>query len=244
MVRRRRRPERWHDSHGQDPNDAENRVVDIFDEVEEDLRAERAERLMKRYGWLMILAAVLIVGAAAGYEAWTRWQARQDAAVAARYVSAMNAVEAAPAADPAARTALIGPLAQIAETAPEGYLTLARLRAAGLMADAGDLQSAVAMWNSVSADAKADPLLRDLASLLVTQHQLDSGDPAQLAARLEPLAVPGNAWAALAKEQLAILDLRLGKTDEAKAKLHALSIDIGAPAGARARAGALLAGLG
>lgn len=219
-------------------------MVDIFDEVEEDLRAERAERLMKRYGWVMVVVAVLVVAGASGYEVWTRWQGRQDAGVAARYVSAMNAVDQAPAANPAARAALLAPLEQLASTAPEGYRTLARLRAAGVMADAGDLQNAVAMWNSVAADAKADPLLRDLASLMATQRQLDNGDPAQLSARLEPLALPGNAWASLAKEQLAVLDLRQGKTEDAKTKLRALSIDITAPDGVRARAGALLAGLG
>jgi hypothetical protein len=220
------------------------RVADIFDEVEEDLRAERAERLMRRYGWLMVAAAVLVVGAAAAYELWTRSQGQQDAAVAARYVSAMNAIEQAPPADIAARTAQIGLLEQLAAAAPEGYKTLARLRAAGLMADAGDLRNAVATWNSVAADTAADPLLRDLASLMAAQRQLDSGDPAQLSARLGPLALPGNPWAPLAQEQLAVLDLRLGKTEDAKAKLHALSIDITAPAGVRARAGALLAGLG
>ena len=108
----------------------------------------------------------------------------------------------------------------------------------------GDLPGALTLWNDVAADSAADPLLRDLASLMAAQRQLDGGDPAQLAARLQPLAQPGNPWAALAKEQLALLDLRQSKTEDAKAKLHALSINIGAPSGVRARAAALLAGLG
>ena len=41
-----------------------------------------------------------------------------------------------------------------------------------------------------------------------------------------------------------MLDLRLGKVDEARKSLQALSIDILAPAGLRQRASALLAGLG
>jgi hypothetical protein len=219
-------------------------VVDIFDEVEEDLRAERAQRLAKKFGWLVVAAAVLVVAAAAAWQLRTRWQARQDASVASRYVAAMNAVEQGPASDAAARKAQIVPLEQLAANAPEGYRTLARLLAAGLKADSGDLGGAVALWDEVAADSAADPLLRDLASLMATQHQLDHGDPAQLEARLQALTQPGNAWAPLAREQLAMLDLRQGKVDDAKANLRVLQADITAPAGVRARAGALLAGLG
>ena len=77
-------------------------------------------------------------------------------------------------------------------SAPEGYRTLARLREAALKADAGDLPGALALWDQVAADASADPLLRDLASLLWAEHQIDSGDPALLEARLKALAAPEN----------------------------------------------------
>jgi hypothetical protein len=217
-------------------------VVDIFDEVEEDLRAERAQKLAKKYGWLIILAAVAIVGGVAGWQVWVRWQTQQDASVASRFVAAQTAIEqAAPGA------VTNGPLATLdllAARGPEGYKTLARLRAAAVKADSGDLTGAVALWNAVAADSDADTLLRDLASLTAATRQIDQGDPAQIQARLEPLAVFGNPWSALAREQLAILDLRQGKADEAKTKLKALSIDFEAPSGVRARAAALLAGLG
>jgi len=45
-------------------------VVDIFDEVDEELRAERAQQLLKRYGGVIIAGAILIVGAAAGWQGW------------------------------------------------------------------------------------------------------------------------------------------------------------------------------
>lgn len=220
-------------------------VVDIFDEVEEDLRAERAEKLLKRYGWLLIAVAVAIVGGAAGWQLWTRYQNRQDAAAAARYVAVQSALDQPTSALSAgARAGQIATLDQMAATAPEGYKTLARLRAAGLTADAGNLPAAVALWNDVAADPNADPLLRDLASLLATEREFDHADPAQLEARLKPLAAPGNPWAALAQEQLAMLDLRQGKLDDGRKKLQALSFSPDAPSGLRARAAALLTGLG
>jgi hypothetical protein len=215
-------------------------VVDIFDEVEEDLRAERAARLLKRYGWLLIVAAVAVVGAAISWQLWSRHQTQLDAAAATRFVAVQNATDQPGPAKPEQ----IAALDQLAATGPEGYKTLARLRAAALKADAGDLPGAESLWNAVASDSSADGLLRDFASLMAVGHDLDHGDPAMLEGRLKPLAEPGNAWSSLAREQLAMLDLRQGKVDDARKTLQALSIDIDAPAGLRQRAAALLAGLG
>ena len=128
--------------------------------------------------------------------------------------------------------------------ADEGYATLARLREAALKADAGDLQGAAAGWDRVAGDSSADPLLRDLASLLWAQHLIDSGDPSLLEARLKAMATPDNPWRALAEEQLALLSLRQGQVDQAKTTLRRLAHDMAAPSGVRGRASALLSRLG
>jgi hypothetical protein len=217
-------------------------VVDIFDEVDEELRAERAQRLLKRYAGLIIAAAVLIVCAAGGWQAWRWWQAKQDTAAGQRYLTAMARLQLPAAA--ANRQDVVNDFNALAQTAPDGYRTLARLQAAALKAEGGDRQGAAALWNDVATDGSADPLLRDLASLLWCQHQIDTGDLALLEARLKALAEPGNVWRALAQEQLALLDLRQGKTQAAKAALTKLAQDVTAPNGVRERAAALLGRLG
>jgi hypothetical protein len=219
-------------------------VVDIFDEVREDLRAERAERLAKKYGWLAAVAAVLVVAGAAGWEYYQRWESQQDQAVAARYIAIMNRIAQGPALLKDARLAQVVPLKTLAATAPEGYKTIARLRAAGLLADAGDVPGATALYYDVATDSAADQLLRDLALLLLSGWEVDKADPAVLTPRILPLAQPGNPWAPLAQELLAVLDLRQGKIGDARNKLKALAADVLAPAGARARANAMLQGLG
>jgi hypothetical protein len=220
-------------------------VVDIFDEVDEELRAERAQQLLKRYAGLIVAAAVLIVGAAAGWQGWRWYEARQDQKAAAQYLTAMTLADASPTGgSEASRSAAAAAFANVAANSPEGYATLARLREATLKADAGDLPGATALWDRVAGDGSADPLLRDLASLLWAQHQLDQGDPALLEARLKPLAAPDNPWHTLAQEQLALLDLRLGKRDQARATLQHLAADATAPSGVRGRASGLLTRLG
>ena len=74
-------------------------------------------------------------------------------------------------------------------------------------------------------------------------HALDSGDPAQLAARIAPLAAEGNPWRASAREAQALIAIRRGATDEARRMLEALASDQAAPQGVRERAQRVAAGL-
>lgn len=218
-------------------------MVDIFDEINEELRAERAQALLKRYAGVILAAVVLIVVAAAGWEAWRWWQAKQDRIAAQKFLTAMTIADGGKS-DAASSKAAIADFNALAATAPEGYRTLARLRAAALQAQSGNLAGAEQQWNAVATDPNAEPLLRDLANLLWAQHQIDTADPSLLAARLKALAEPDDPWRPLAEEQLALLDLRQGKMAAAKTTLTRLAEDLTAPSGVRGRAVELLGRLG
>lgn len=218
-------------------------MPDIFDEVAEDLRAERARQLLVRYSGVILALGLLAVGGVAGWQGWRWYQARQDRAAAEVYINAMQAAETTGPAAAAAHARALADFSRLAGSAPVGYRTLARLRAAAMEADGGHLPQALAVWDSIAADRDADPLLRGLATLLWAQHQIDSGDPGVLEARLKPLAEPGGPWRALAEESLALLDLRQGKPAEARKRLSALANDPTAPEGVRQRAAAVLGDL-
>ncbi len=214
-------------------------MVDIFDEVDEELRAERTQEFLKKYGGLLFAGCLLVVGAVAGWKAWGWYQEKQDLDAATRYLAASSYTEAAGVAGPNRAAALTG-FDSVIASAPDAYRVLARLRVAALRAESGDLQGASAIWDQVAADGSADPLLRDLASLTWCMYHVDKGDPAAVEGRLKPLAAPGNVWRPLAQEQLALLDLRQGRTEAAKTQLKKLADDLTAPNGVRGRAGALL----
>ena len=216
-------------------------MPDIFDEVDEDLRAERARKAFQRYGGLMVLAAALVVAGAAGWQVWKAHAAKENARVAQLFLTALDGA-AGPPGD--ARKIAALDLAEVARDGNAGYRTLAGLRAAALKADTGDAAGAEALWTQVAADASADRLLRDAAVLQSVLHQLDTADPAVLASRLKPLTVPDNPWRALAEEAQALLDLRQGHTDAARQALKRLGQDVTAPDGVRGRANGLLARLG
>ncbi len=215
-------------------------MSDIFQEVDEELRAERARRLLFRYGGWLIAAALVVLAATGAFE-YRQWRQRQaDEKLAARYLEAVHAATAEPRDT---KPAMAGFAAIIAEASP-GYRDLASLQQAALQAETGHLPEALAIWDRLANAADSDPLLARLAALLSLQHQLDSGDPAMLASRLTALETPADPYHALATEMHALLAMRLGKTDDAKKIFSSLSHDETVPPGLRQRAGALLAELG
>lgn len=214
-------------------------LPDLLDEIHEDLRAERARALLRRFGGAALAGAVLLVAAVGLYQAWTWHRARQADLAAALYFEAARAAE--PGTDDARRraAALFGRVAD--DPSAGSWRVLARLqRAALLAADGGDGPAALGAWDKVASDPAADPVLRDAATLAWAEHGLDAGDPVAIAARLQPLAAPGNAWRGLATEALALLDLRANHPEAARARLRALAADPATPEGVRARAGILL----
>ena len=222
-------------------------MADIFDEVNEDLRAEKAKQLAMRYGGVAAAALVLLLVGVGGWQAWRWRQGEQTAAVASSFLGAMRATATAPGVEvPAtpARTAAAEEFARLANTAPGGYRTLARFRAAALRVTSGDLPDALTLWDQLAADTDADPLLRDLANLLWVQHQVDAGDPAAVEGRLLPLVAAGNPWRPMALESQAWLQIRTGQQDKARETLRTVLADVSAPDGVKGRANGLLSRLG
>ncbi|MCS6932774.1 MAG: tetratricopeptide repeat protein, partial [Acetobacteraceae bacterium] len=162
-------------------------MSDIFQEVQEDLRAERARQFWRRWGIAFGVLAVLVAGAVGGWQAWRWHETRRAEAASLAFAEAQRAVEGENPDFAAAGRRFAG----IAEQSPAGYRVLARLRAAALLAEAGDRAGALALWDAVARDPATDPLWRDLAALMWALHGIATEDPAALAARLGPLVAPG-----------------------------------------------------
>ena len=215
-------------------------MPDLVDEVDEELRAERAQRLAKRYGGALTGLALVVLAGVAGWEGWKWHEARQAAAAAETFLAAAEGA-AAEGADMAAAAARF---AAVANDAPAVYRTLARLRQAALQAEAGDTSAALATWDAVARDIALDPLYRDLATVMWGLHSVDVAEPGQVEARILPLAADGAPWRASAREALALLALRRGNAEQARRSLEAIMADTATPQGIRDRAGRLLGGLG
>ena len=216
-------------------------MPDIFDEVAEDLRAERLRQLLRRYGGVFVLAAVVVVVGAGSYEAWRWYDGRQTGTTAQTFMAATKLADAGPKADPQRAAALF---ADVAAHGNASYRTLALLREAGLKDQAGDVASASKLWDQVAQDGAADRMLRDFASLQWATANVDAGDTGLVSAHLQTLTAPENAWHSMALEMQALLALRQNQPDSARDTLQRLAADSTTPQGVRQQATNLLAQLG
>ena len=212
-------------------------MSDLFREIEEDLQHDRYKKLWAKYGNLVIAAAVALVVGTAGWQGWKAYRLRQEEALGQRYAAALAFAQAGNTADAEAG------FAKLASDANAGYAALARLQEAALLAKAGKSAEAIAVYDKLAEDGSVARPYRDLATLVAVMHASDTGDPAQLIKRLEPLTAAASPWRYSALELTAALATRMG--DKARAeKLYAqLSDDAAAPNGVRARAAEMLAAL-
>jgi hypothetical protein len=220
-------------------NPGPERVPDIFDEVNEDLRADQARKLLRRYGGLLVLAMLATLAGVGAYDWYEQKQTASADSVALKFLAAQKqALSKTPPKD------LVHDFAGLAETAPSGYRILARLHLAAAEWNQGQHDSAVANWQGVTDDTAAPQILRDLATLTSVQHQVDTGDAQVLKAKLLPIVQGKSRWRPLAEQVTALLDIRLGRVPEAKQIMKSLTADPQAPTGVRQMAQDLLITLG
>ncbi|MDO5705456.1 MAG: tetratricopeptide repeat protein [Paracoccus sp. (in: a-proteobacteria)] len=181
-----------------------NQNDSFIDEVTDELRRDRMYATFRRYGWIGILAIVLIVGAAAWYE----YQKSREQANAQSFGDAVLAAESA-ADQPAA-------LAQVDTAGSPRRAALTGLLAAGVQAEGGNAAAAAAQLEQVAMTlGQNDPALRDLARLKLVLVQGESIDAATRDALLADLARPGAPFELLALEQQAVALIGAGRTDAA-----------------------------
>ena len=205
----------------------------FIDEVTEEVRRDRLYTLFRRYGWIAVLVIVLIVGGAA-YNEWNK--ARKQAAAQALGDSLIAAVGAP---DEAGRVAALSALEL--QGAPRA---LSGLLAGGEESVADDPASAIARLTALSSDTQIPLVYRHLAALKAVL--LMGGDtPAEdRRALLEPLAEPGQPFAPLAQEQLALIAVETGDRAAAVTRLKTLIASTEASPGLRQRAAQLMVALG
>src|SRR5690606_8957185 len=126
-----------------------NPVSDLFREVDEELRRDRAVELWKRYGPYVVGAAVAIVVATGAYVAWRDYTQQQAAEQGTAFFAATAL------ASSGATKEAISAFEELAVSATTGYATLARMREAALKADAGEREAAIGLYRSVAEDSGA-----------------------------------------------------------------------------------------
>ncbi|MDZ4306597.1 tetratricopeptide repeat protein [Allopontixanthobacter sp.] len=202
----------------------------LLREVDEAVRQDQLSNFAANYGKPLIAAIVLGL---AGFGGYLYWQSQQEAAMERDSEALVAALDQIEAGNLDSGSSALDPL--IAGSNP-GAQAASTLLKAGVALEQGNAREAGQLFAAVAADEDAPPALRDIATIRGVATSYDSLKPADIIARLKPLAVPGNPFFGSAGELVAMAYLDQGKEKEAGALFAAISRDEAVPEGLRSRA--------
>lgn len=204
-------------------------MSDVFEEVEENLRADQWKALAKRW-WPVAAgvagAAILVVGGIWFFDARKGWTGAEASQAYQRGIEAVEGQNL---------TAAEAAFAEAEDAGNPGYRALALMQRAALRVERNEMTEAVALFDE-AADATNEPLLADAASLKAAWILMDSASLEDLTVRLSPLTEDGRPFRFHAREALALARLQHGQSDAARQQLQTLSLALDVPEPVRQRA--------
>ena len=209
-------------------------MSELFDEVDEDLRRDQLKKLWDKYSILIIAGAILIIASVGGWRGYQYLEAKKAAEAGAAFDKAVELSEQNK------HTEAEAAFTNLAATAPSGYRTLARLRAAAEAATR-DPQAAAKLYDAISTDRSIGVTEQDLAKVRAAGLLLDTTSYANMLQRLEPATLPTAAYRHTARELLALSAWRANDTAAARRWLDVIANDGATPPSLRSRAEALQA---
>jgi len=207
-------------------------VVDVFSEVDEQLRAERLRSFLQKAVPAFIAALVLSVLAVAGVQGWQMYKQNQSAKAAEAYQTALDTAGQGDAAKA---------FQQFDGLAKHGgpYQALALMQQGGIRMDQNKAGEAAALFDKAAAASKS-PLVSDIAALKSAYAVMDTAPLGEVEAKLTPLIAPARPYHVQAREALALARLAAGQTAKAKSDLVAVANAVDTPDSARQRAQAII----
>ena len=202
-------------------------MSDIFQEVDEEVRRDKAAEFWKKHQNQILAGAALLVLATGGFRYWQYEREKAAEGAGDQFQQAIAAYEAGKLDE------ANGGLAKVAAEHPGGYRLLAQMTEAGAKAKS-DPAGAIAAFDAVAGDAALDPLFRDAARLRAALMRLDNPAEEQRgAAELTALAGADGPFRRLARLNLGASALMRGDYDEAAKQLDFVLSDPAALPGER-----------
>ncbi len=174
----------------------------FIEEVTEELRRDQMMAKLKKYGWIAVLAVLLIVGGAA-FSEYRKSQARAQAEGLGDAILA--------ALEPREADARVAALGAVEAVDPQAGIILSMLTASEQLA-AQDLQGAVESLNAVVLNGDVPQIYRDIAQFKALTLQAETMPAGERKQSFETLSTAGNRLSLLAQEQMALIAIQEGDT--------------------------------
>lgn len=209
-------------------------MTDFINEVEEELRRDKYNDLLKKFGpWIILICLAIIVGV--GIHEYRKAQKERVSESAS--ISFMEASDAMDAGDMDKASSLFK---RLSDVGPGGYPGLSLMMAAETAVRDGNTAEAIVLLDQ-AAERFERPVHIDMAELKAGYLLADTSSYTALKVRIEPLTAEDRPYTYLAKELLGSAALRSGNLDEAISILGDVDVDPGTPATIQQRVSRLLA---
>lgn len=214
-----------------------NESDSFIQEVDEGLRQDRMLALAKKYGPLIIGVFIVFIAGLGGWQFWRSQRIESARAQGVEYAAAQELVQAGNL-DQAKEE-----FARLSGEGPHTYRVMARMERAAILAEQGDLETALTEFDA-AAEAARDPVMRETAQLRAAYIAAETQDFDALQVRLQPLLNSDSRLSYLARELLAIEAWEAGDNELARSTLQDLTLAFEAPDSMRQRAQIALSVIG
>ncbi len=199
-------------------------------EINEELKNENIRKLWDKYGLHLIVALVVILTLTVSFETLKNWRIKrfEDASNTYAYALALQGMDRTDES--------INVLQKLQQGSSGIYADIAQMQIANILLEQGKNTEASALLESIVQDKKITPQIRDIAAVKLASYKLDSAPAEEISALLQPLQQEGNSWKNVAKEILAMLEIREKNMEEARRLYSEIAGDPQASENIRSRA--------
>ena len=209
-------------------------MADLFQEIDDELRQDKASRLWRVYGKYVVAAAIVIIISVGGYKFWQQKQLDDGEKASIAYEAAL------------ARSAsgdFKGAIDQLNEKElgiTPGYAALSQMQKANLAIKIKDFEAALITYKDIAENDDYPQSIKEWASFRHAAVRVEKQIDSNASADLDKLIATDSPWRFLAKEIKAIKEIETGNNSEAKAIFSELADDENAPERLRIRAAEFL----
>ena len=189
----------------------EDRALDnFFKEVSEDVQNDRLKKIWDTYGLHIIIAIIIVLTIAVSFETLKAWRVKRNETWSDAYAYALN-LQNQGKYDESLKV-----LADIAQKNKGIYSDIAEIQKANILFEQGKNAEALALLENIVQNEDINPKMRHITAVKLATYKLDTAPRDEIEKLLTPLMQEESSWKNIAKEMLAMLEIREGNIEKAK----------------------------
>lgn len=190
---------------------AESRAIDnFFREVSEDVQNDKLKKIWDTYGLHIIIAIIVILTIAVSFETLKAWKIKRNETWSDAYAYALNLQNQGKYDES------MNVLGEISQKNKGIYRDLSEIQKSNILFEQGKNAEALALLEKIVNDESIDPKMRHITAVKLASHKLDTAPREEIEKLLAPLMNEESSWKNIAKEMLAMLEIREGNIEKAK----------------------------